>query len=475
MSLSSTSGSLQLDLAPCRKNVPSPSPICPGCQEFLDSCDLTRLSASEHYYRLQLPTPYIVENCFLCSQFLGLYLFELTDQVNCIEAQRLNLQHVLDDVSQCKTIYYTLENHTFTRHLPSYDPTEEECGNMPNISLPQQLVLGVFSQEELAGLDNFDSVASSTGSDGSLNLAKQWLQNCNESHVSCSRKTTTYPRFLPTRLIDIGIEESAITPRLRLRKEIPLNSVYFTLSHCWGKIMPKITLLQSNIEFMLREINFSQLSNNFQDALWVVRKLGGRYIWIDSLCIVQDSEIDWLVESASMCDVYSNSYCNICATAARDGSERMFRDREPLQAQQGWFQPASGEDNYCFIDEYAWEKEVEKGILSSRAWVCQERLLSRRNLHFGSRQLFWECLDHEASETFPKGIPRHFMGSSSVKSDVKVLVNGIDKCQSDVSFHGGQTWEEIVMLYMKGDLTFKTDRLVAIGGMASAASKNIGG
>ncbi|TGO34667.1 hypothetical protein BHYA_0187g00170 [Botrytis hyacinthi] len=226
---------------------------------------------------------------------------------------------------------------------------------------------------------------------------------------------------------------------------------------------------------MLREINFSQLSNIFQDALCVVQKLGGRYIWIDSLCIIQDSETDWLVESASMCDVYSNSHCNICATAARNGSERMFRDREPLQVQQGWFQTASDEDNHCVVDEDAWEKEVEDGMLSSRAWVCQERLLSRRNLHFGSRQLFWECLEHEASETFPKGFLQRGVRSSGVKPQVKVLVNGIEKCQSDMSFEGGQIWQKIVELYMKGNLTFKTDRLVAIGGMANEAAKHIGG
>ncbi|TGO54289.1 hypothetical protein BOTNAR_0272g00150 [Botryotinia narcissicola] len=168
---------------------------------------------------------------------------------------------------------------------------------------------------------------------------------------------------------------------------------------------------------MLRELNFPRLSNTFRDALWVVRRLGGRYIWIDSLFIVQDSETDWLVESAT----------------ARNGSERMFSDREPLQVQQGWFQTASDEDNRCVVDELAWEKEVEDGILSSRAWVCQERLLSRRNLHFGSRQLYWECLEHEASETFPKGFPQRFVRSPGVKPQVKVLVNGIDKRQSCLS------------------------------------------
>ncbi|TGO82361.1 hypothetical protein BPOR_0850g00020 [Botrytis porri] len=368
-----------------------------------------------------------------------------------IEALRLNPQHVLSGVSQQCSLSYSVGPYKIYRVFPSaYHPTVEECGNRRNIVSPEPQELGVCSQNRLAGLESFVSVASSTGSDGSLNLSKQWLQNCDENHVSCSRNATTYPYFLPTRLVDIGIEEPAITPRLRLRKDIPPDSVYFTLSHCWA---------------------FKYLPGRIMGS----PELGGRYIWIDSLCIVQDSETDWLVESASMCDVYSNSYCNICATAASDGSEGMFRDREPLQVQQGWFQTASDNENHCVIDVFAWEKEVEKGFLSSRAWVFQERLLSRRNLHFGSRQLFWECIDHEASETLPRGIPELVIKGSGVKPRVKVLFNGIDKYKSNRYSESVQIWEEIVTLYMKSNLTFKTDRLVAIGGMASAASQTIAG
>ncbi|TGO07918.1 hypothetical protein BTUL_0237g00150 [Botrytis tulipae] len=153
----------------------------------------------------------------------------------------------------------------------------------------------------------------------------------------------------------------------------------------------------------------------------------------------------------------------------------MFRDREPLQVQQAWFQTVINKYKHCLVDVSAWEKEVVTGILSSRVWVYQERLLSSRNLHFGSRQLFWEWLDHEASEKFPKGIPQRVIDDRNVKSRVKVLMNGIDKCQSDISFKGAQIWKDIVELYMKSNLTFETDRLVAIGGMANAAAQHIGG
>ncbi|ATZ50273.1 hypothetical protein BCIN_05g06400 [Botrytis cinerea B05.10] len=474
MSISSTSGSLQSHLSSFKEKLLSLSPICPRCQEFLDLCDFKQIVPLSHSESLKLSTSRVVENCFLCSQFLGLYLAEPAQQAEYIEALRLNPQLVFDGFQQW-SFCYNINSHSIARIFPPYHHTEEEIRNRSDSISSELQMLGVYSQKDLAGFESFIPVASFTGSDESLNFSKQWLQNCNENHVSCSRTATTYPNFLPTRLIDIGIEKSVIAPRLCLRKDIPSNAVYFTLSHCWGKAVPKITLLQSNIEFMLREISFSHLSNTFQDALWLVQKLGGRYIWIDSLCIVQDSETDWLVESASMCDVYSNGYCNICATAAKDGSEGLFRDRKPLQVQQGWFQTASDEDDHCVFDAYSWAKEVENSVLTSRAWVCQERLLSRRNLHFGSKQLFWECRDHEASETFPKGVPEAVFKRSIVKSEVKVLLNSIDKCQADMSFKGAQIWEEIVQLFMRSNITFKTDRLVAIGGMANAASQTIGG
>ncbi|KAF7943731.1 uncharacterized protein EAE97_005801 [Botrytis byssoidea] len=207
MSISSTSGSPQLHLSPCEDELPSLSPTCSRCQEFLDSYDFKDLGwgdikefqALPPFEDPKLPTPRAVKNCFLCSKFLGSYLAE---------------------------------------------PASQAKRDSPSRELQ---ILGVYLQKQLAGLENFVSVASSTGSDGSLNLSKQWLQNCNTSHVSCSRKATTYQNFLPTRLIDIGIGESVITPRLRLRKEIPLNSIYFTLSHCWGNTIPEIILLQSNI------------------------------------------------------------------------------------------------------------------------------------------------------------------------------------------------------------------------------------
>jgi len=157
-----------------------------------------------------------------------------------------------------------------------------------------------------------------------------------------------------------------------------------------------------NESAMKQSIILHTLSQTFQDALIVTKALGLQYIWIDALCIIQDNEEGWQTESAQMRDYYSNSYCNIAATASIDGSEGLFRQRNvsylarPLSVRV---------DNtaYKIVDSALWEREIEEAPLNKRAWVCQELTLAPRTLHFGSSQVFWECGKTISSELFPLG------------------------------------------------------------------------
>lgn len=301
------------------------------------------------------------------------------------------------------------------------------------------------------------------------------MKDCCDGHLSCKAEISSRADFLPTRLIDIGKDSSA---ELRLCRgtDISPNSVYFTLSHCWGVLPPKLILLHSNLQSLFESIDACLLPNTFQDAFSVVRKLGGRYIWIDSLCIIQDSKDDWLIESAHMCDIYSGSNCNICATDAKEGSEGMFRSRMPLHIQQGWCNLNGVNSNtvYCVSGGSFWDEEVKKGDLYLRAWAYQERFLSKRNLHFGHSQLYWECREQHASEGFPKGIPKRF-DQSNLKGKLLKALNGARDASSNEFLPSRNTWMDIVQAYTNGDLTYKTDRLVAVGGLAAALSHHIGG
>jgi hypothetical protein len=101
---------------------------------------------------------------------------------------------------------------------------------------------------------------------------------------------------------------------------------YAALSHCWGS-GPRLTTTKSNWSKLALNVSFNALPPLFQDAVIITRQLGLRYIWIDSLCIIQDSLRDWETESSKMGSIYQNSYITISATNSSDGSAKCLAAR----------------------------------------------------------------------------------------------------------------------------------------------------
>jgi hypothetical protein len=160
---------------------------------------------------------------------------------------------------------------------------------------------------------------------------------------------------------------------------------------------------------MQTSIAISTLPKTFQDAIELSRQLGVRYLWIDSLCIIQegDKHEDWTRESSMMGSVYQNGYCNIAATAASDGTAGCFRPRDPLLAQPCIVEFEKGlkkfglkKGVYDLIPQRLWEEGLSEAPLLKRAWVVQERVLARRVLHFARNQLFWECKELVSSTPY---------------------------------------------------------------------------
>ncbi|KAE9369305.1 HET-domain-containing protein, partial [Stipitochalara longipes BDJ] len=317
-----------------------------------------------------------------------------------------------------------------------------------------------------------------TNSPSTFFFAKSWLEVCTAHHNECWReKRQLFPQknhfLLPTRIIDIGSGPD-ISPRLRYSVDISGQPHYLTLSHCWGDGIPT-RLLQSNESAMKQSIIFCTLSQTFQDALVVTKALGLQYIWIDALCIIQDSEDDWQIESAQMCDIYSNSFCNIAATASIDGSEGLFRQRDYGHS----IKPISvrvGNKAHKIVDSELWKREIEKAPLIRRAWVCQELTLAPRTIHFGSTQVFSECSRLTCSESFPLGFPSCVDANSRRalhRNLESIRKHGLGSPSKDILRSAEiqvelfQVWTTIVDLYSKGDLTYETDKLVAIGGIAA--------
>ena len=293
--------------------------------------------------------------------------------------------------------------------------------------------------------------------------------------------------------------------RLREEAEVPPLAEYMTLSHCWGGL--QILSLTTQAYGMMREgIPLEDLPQTFQDTIGFARSLDVRFLWIDSLCIIQDSRGDWLQQASVMGEIYRGAICNIGATAAEDGRAGLFWQRnstylEPLRVLipslgqvkleeiepddvDSDFRDAIHPNNnvtwrgmpegyYDCIDPELWYRDISMSPLGRRAWVVQERLLAPRVLHFTARQLFWECRDLKACETYPEGLPEGvtLLSSASLKnndlSNSQLQTTMSEKVsESPGSCHMFlRVWMEIVRVYSAASLTFESDKLVAIAGV----------
>lgn len=149
-----------------------------------------------------------------------------------------------------------------------------------------------------------------------------WLGKCLDGHPQCRHNQA--PRYFPTRIIDIGDLDTKQSPRLLQNPHI--NKPYVALSHRWGLQGLPVTTL-GNIADRVERINPAELSETMRNAITIVRNLGYRYLWIDALCIIQDSTEDWLTEASKMSSVFSGAVLTIAAADAEDHTQGVFRKR----------------------------------------------------------------------------------------------------------------------------------------------------
>ena len=133
--------------------------------------------------------------------------------------------------------------------------------------------------------------------DPSRQSAIEWAEKetirCIQSHEECQRWEVEEPRLLPTRLIDIkpdGLEDDVV---LVESASLPSMAPYIALSYCWGGIRPECTTTPDSLSANKRCIPWLKLPKTFQDAITVARQMSIRYMWIDSICIIQGDDDDW--------------------------------------------------------------------------------------------------------------------------------------------------------------------------------------
>ena len=160
------------------------------------------------------------------------------------------------------------------------------------------------------------SIAPNTASDQVFEMIGGWISECQQEHEECVRSLQSR---LPSRVIDVG--GNGRHPFLFISNNQP--GEWIALSHCWGSRNPPQTLL-ANLEDRCQKIAEKDMPRLFLDAIEITRRLGCAYLWIDSLCIIQDSTEDWRIESAKMGDIYSRAHLTIAAEASVDCTAGIF-------------------------------------------------------------------------------------------------------------------------------------------------------
>jgi hypothetical protein len=214
------------------------------------------------------------------------------------------------------------------------------------------------------------------------------------------------------------------------------------------------------------EIPYSLLTKTFRDAIDFTRRLGFRYIWIDSLCIIQDDIYDWREESERMCQIFKHATLTIAATASGSGEDGCFRqsDSQYLGFNVGKeIQPHAPGDIY--VRKVLPHGDFEEQPLLKRAWVYQERILSPRIINFASQELVWECFEGNKCEC-------DFYQKSSTTRTPGHVYWYMPKLAHKRALDRGALlflqlrWQSMVGLYTQLRLSVPADKLPAISGLA---------
>ncbi|KAI8629161.1 heterokaryon incompatibility protein-domain-containing protein [Xylariaceae sp. FL1651] len=315
----------------------------------------------------------------------------------------------------------------------------------------------------------------------SLGMIQQWLRACENEHKLCSDQDHRFPPYL----LDI---DSKLPDVIRLiegqtiLRDTSYQPHYACLSHCWGKTRSRHITKHANFESNRQSILVSELPRNFQDAVEIARALRIRYLWIDSLCIIQDDEEDWAYHVTHMAQIYGNAYITLAAGASADDEGGFFRESDIAfsDAHSIKIQGESGEYEVFFRKHLSHPDEgwpIGKALpLMTRGWVFQEELLSRRFLCFAENEIWWECREDVACSCSTSAVRFNYRQLN--KSGAKPSFPNCEPNKFDFSHlftlpraELFSLWRALVSQYSRRSLTFPRDKLPALDGLRQAFEK----
>jgi hypothetical protein len=217
---------------------------------------------------------------------------------------------------------------------------------------------------------------------------------------------------------------------------------YCALSHCWGPAEKRpLCTTRGNYQNNLAGIPLEKLPKTFRDTVLLARGLDIEYVWIDSLCIVQDDRQDWESEAIKMASVYKNAVLVVAASDAKDSTEGLFitdRAQEPVMVVP-YIANGVVKGSFNILKMKSHNQDPKSSLLETRAWVFQERMLAKRLMYFTRDEIFWECSLSGVAEPCRR---KHF------------------------GFLEHLSWTSLLESYCRRKLTNAEDRLYALRGVA---------
>lgn len=322
-------------------------------------------------------------------------------------------------------------------------------------------------------IDTNAPITEDTSSPETYRQIRTWLNACQNEHPKC--QVLLENPSLPTRLIyldtlrDTSLSnpvDTSLQPRLMSTTGRECSECrYIALSYRWPEDFPiEAKLTRDNICEQMRGLNTSKLPQVFKDLFQVAIRLDITYVWIDSLCIIQDDPEDWDREAALMFQTYRYAELTVAAAAPPTKPDTgLFRHGDPsdvlsvrLPDLRDPSNDAPGQEVVLLKPQKITYKESP---LVSRGWCFQEREISRRVVHYTETQVLWECRTVQASEGLPSGIQI----SQRYYSDFKTRIFDEDLSGQKVD----DAWYRAVEDYSTRHLTVFTDKLPALAGLAA--------
>ncbi len=208
-----------------------------------------------------------------------------------------------------------------------------------------------------------------------------------EEHPTCSRPESL---FFPTRIIDLGQSE---TDRIFVRNHTAGNTSakYSALSYCWGGHANFTTTTENITRHENEGIPITSLPKTLQDAIICTRKIGLQYLWVDALCIIQDSALDKSEQIPQIRSIFHYATCTIVPGNAKTVHDGFIRCRPPIRSSGPlpYFTADGKTGAFRLVPTHFYEYSEEP--VNTRAWTLEEALLSPRLLIYSSGTLLWQC------------------------------------------------------------------------------------